>query len=113
MLTRRDPPPAALLLLGTLAVVFFLSVATTGFLVSAFLAYRFATLLSHSDTLPDALKVYSSFLHPNQRSPSSPRPSYPTELPIRSDKTPGPACAEPADRVPTELAPRAVEQSPL
>ncbi|POY73686.1 hypothetical protein BMF94_3222 [Rhodotorula taiwanensis] len=51
---------AALLLLGTLAVVFFLSVATTGFLVSAFLAYRFATLLSHSDTLPDALKSFQS-----------------------------------------------------
>ncbi|BGP54932.1 hypothetical protein JCM8202v2_002519 [Rhodotorula sphaerocarpa] len=35
-------------------------VATTGGLVAAFLAYRFAALLSQSDTLPDAVRTFQS-----------------------------------------------------
>ncbi|GAA5986491.1 hypothetical protein JCM10908_003773 [Rhodotorula pacifica] len=51
---------AALLLVGTLGVVLFFSIATTSFLVSAFLAFRFASLLTHSETLPDAIKAFQT-----------------------------------------------------
>ncbi|GAA5866470.1 hypothetical protein JCM3774_004694 [Rhodotorula dairenensis] len=54
---------AALLLVGTLAVVLFCSIATTGFLVSAFLAFRFASLLVHAETLPEAVKAFQSEAH--------------------------------------------------
>ncbi|GAA6012769.1 hypothetical protein JCM8202_003442 [Rhodotorula sphaerocarpa] len=53
-------PSLPLLLFGTLVVVLLLSVATTGGLVAAFLAYRFAALLSQSDTLPDAVRTFQS-----------------------------------------------------
>ncbi|KWU47555.1 hypothetical protein RHOSPDRAFT_30984 [Rhodotorula sp. JG-1b] len=51
---------AALLLVGTLAVVLFFSTVTTGFLVSAFLTFRFVSFLAHSETLPDAIKAFQS-----------------------------------------------------